>query len=85
MAYGQLIYRRRSGIYVARIIFPVKLRDRVLRREVHVSTQHRSRAAALVVASEIVLCWRRAFEDLERLDAVKIAEGSPVLSCPARG
>lgn len=79
MGYGQFVYRRSSGIYVARLSVPSRVQDRLGRRKIHVSTGQRSRHDALTTAAAVAECWRSVFSDFSRLDALKIVAGSPLL------
>jgi hypothetical protein len=79
MSYGQFVYRRSSGIYVARFVVPSQFQDRLGRREIHVSTGQRSRQDALSTASAIAGCWRSVYTDFTRLDELKVIAGSPLL------
>ena len=79
MGYGQFVYRRRRGIYVARLSIPAQFQDRLGRREIHLSTGQRSRQVALSAAAAVAECWRSAFMDLARLDALKGVHGPPLL------
>jgi integrase len=55
------LYRRPSGIYVVRLVVPVRLRRSVGRGEIHVSTRLRDWNAAKLVALKIQAQWRETF------------------------
>lgn len=83
------LLRRPSGIYVARLTIPARLRPILGSREFVASTGSRSRTMAKVVASELLAAWRRKLWEIERLQLpaalmnydsiLKLVDGSPVL------
>lgn len=79
MAYGQCLYRRRSGIYAIRIVIPDHLRARVGQREFHCSTGLSRREAALEHAIAVRSRWLRLFLEMDTLDAAKLALAEPWL------
>ncbi len=78
--------RRRSGVYVARISVPARLRQVIGKTELIASTGVRDLKVARIVAGGILAAWRRQFLDLESLtlsqdiDVLRIASGSPILA-----
>lgn len=85
----QNLERRPSGIYVARLTIPLRLRAAVGARVFVASTGSRSLTVAKLVAAEQIARWRRQLFDLERLslygssmtqeNILKIADGHPLL------
>lgn len=83
------LFRRPSGIYVARITIPIRLRPIIGRGEFVASTGTRNRTMAKLVACELLARWRRQLWDIERLQLptalmnyasiIKLVDGSPVL------
>jgi integrase len=83
------LLRRPSGIYVARLTIPARLRPVIGSREFIASTGTRSRTMAKLVASELLAGWRRQLWEIERLQLptclmtydsiLKLVDGSPVL------
>lgn len=83
------LFRRPSGIYVARLIIPERLRTILGIREFVATTGTRSRTMAKLVASELLAKWRRQLWEIERLqlptvlmnydNILKLVDGSPVL------
>lgn len=63
----QNLERRPSGIYVARLTVPTRLRAIVGAQVLVANTGGRSLAVAKLVASEQIARWRRHLFDLERL------------------
>jgi hypothetical protein len=78
------LVRRPSGVYVARLAVPLRLRGTVAKRELIASTGCRDLPLAKIVASEILAGWRRRLHDLDRLhagmDLEQITVGHPSLS-----
>lgn len=74
------LYRRKSGVYVVRICVPLRLRQRIGRREIHVSTKSREASEAKALAFAILAAWQQWVVELKKMDVIKIAEGSPLLS-----
>ncbi|GCL61630.1 site-specific integrase [Pseudaquabacterium pictum] len=78
--------RRPSGIYVARLTVPLRLRALVGQTELIASTGARDLPLARIVAGELLAQWRRRFLDLDRLqtpmdiDILRVATGSPALT-----
>lgn len=70
------LYRRPSGIYVVRLVVPVRLRPLVGRGEIHVSTGLRDGNAAKLAALKIQMHWRERFM---ALDVEKLVTASPLL------
>lgn len=85
----QNLERRPSGVYVARLTVPERLRMVVGARVFVASTGSRNLAVAKLIASEQIARWRRHFFDLDRLslqglcmnpeNILKIADGHPLL------
>lgn len=83
------LLRRPSGIYVARLTIPARLRPILGSREFVASTGTRSRTMAKLVACELLAGWRRKLWEIERLQLpaalmnydsiLKLVDGSPVL------
>jgi len=74
------LYRRPSGVYVVRICVPQRLRQRIGRREIHVSTKCREAAQAKALAFGILTAWQQWLLELSKMDVVKVSEGSPLLA-----
>lgn len=85
----QNLERRPSGVYVARLTVPMRLRTVVGASTFVASTGSRNLAVAKVLAAEQIARWRRHLFDLERLsllgpsmtseNILKIADGHPLL------
>ncbi len=85
----QNLERRPSGVYVARLTIPMRLRTAVGASTFVASTGSRNLAVAKVLAAEQIARWRRHLFDLERLsllgpsmtpeNILKIADGHPLL------
>jgi integrase len=73
------LYRRPSGIYVVRVAVPHRHRVQIGRGEIHVSTGIRNPRQASIAALPLVLQWKQHFLELDEMDIVKIADGSPLL------
>lgn len=83
------LLRRPSGIYVARLTIPARLRPILGSREFVASTGTRSRNMAKLVACELLAGWRRKLWEIERLQLpaalmnydsiLKLVDGSPAL------
>jgi integrase len=83
------LLRRASGIYVARLTIPVRLRPILGSREFVASTGARSRTMAKLVACELLAGWRRKLWEIEQLQLpaalmnydciLKLVDGSPAL------
>ena len=83
------LFRRPSGIYVARLTIPGRLRPVLGLREFVATTGTRSRTMAKLVACELLAKWRRQLWEIERLQLptvhmnydsiLKLVDGSPVL------
>ncbi len=83
------LLRRPSGIYVARLTIPARLRPILGSREFVASTGTRSRTMAKLVACELLAGWRRKLWEIERLQLpaalmnydsiLKLVDGSPAL------
>ena len=83
------LFRRASGIYVARLTIPERLRPVLGFREFVATTGARSRTMAKLIASELLAKWRRQIWDIEQLQLptalmnydsiLKLVDGSPVL------
>jgi integrase len=88
----QNLERRPSGIYVARLTIPSRLRSIVGSAVFIASTGTRHLPMAKLVAGELLAGWRRQLFDLERLalastsmnenSIVRIADGHPLLRSP---
>jgi len=74
------LYRRPSGVYVVRICVPQRFRQRIGRREIHISTKCRDAFEAKASAFGILTAWQQWGQELTKMDVVKIAEGSPLLA-----
>lgn len=74
------LYRRTSGVYVVRICVPFRLRQRIGRREIHVSTKSREASEAKALAFAILAAWQQWVVELKKMDLIKITEGSALLS-----
>ena len=78
--------RRPSGVYVARLTVPARLRAVVGQTELITSTGARDLPLARIVAGELLAQWRRRFLDLDRLkcdmdvDILRVTAGSPALA-----
>lgn len=85
----QNLERRPSGIYVARLAIPIRLRAAIGATAFIASTGTRNLAMAKILANEQLATWRRQIFELERLSLegtamngdsiVKIADGHPIL------
>ena len=83
------LHRRPSGIYVARLTIPARLRPILRSREFVASTGTRSRTMAKLVACELLAGWRRQLWEIEQLQLpaalmnyqsiLKLVDGSPAL------
>lgn len=83
------LQRRASGIYVARLTIPARLREVIGKREFITSTGTHNLSVAKLLASAYLAQWRRQLFDLDRLASasvsmdhdsiVKIADGHPIL------
>lgn len=83
------LHRRPSGIYVARLTIPARLRPILGFREFVASTGTRSRSMAKLVACELLAGWRRQLWEVDRLQLpaesmnydsiLKLVDGSPFL------
>lgn len=78
MAKSGYLYRRPSGIYVVRICVPRRLKAAVGRGEIHVSTGARDPANAKAAAFRLLLEWQQRVLELDRMDVLKVVEGSPL-------
>jgi hypothetical protein len=82
----QGLYRRSSGVYVARLIVPERHRAGVGRSEFVASTGSREVGVARIVAGELVAAWRRQLHNLDReasgMDPLQLTIGAPALSAP---
>ena len=84
------LQRRASGIYVARLAVPQRLRVLVGKREFIATTGTSHLPVAKIVALALLARWRQQLFDLDRLalaphcmnhdSIIKIAEGSPLLA-----
>lgn len=79
MARKGYLYRRSSGIYVVRICIPKRLQSFFGRGEIHVSTGLRDATSAKATASRMLSIWQQRVLDLDSMDILKIAQGSPLL------
>lgn len=79
MAKSGYLYRRSSGIYVVRICVPKRHRSVLGRAEIHVSTCNRDSASAKATAVRLMSVWQQHVLELDRMDVLKIIEGSPLL------
>ena len=78
--------RRPSGVYVARLAVPTRLRAVVGQSELIASTGARDLPLARIIAGELLAEWRRRFLHLDRLqlrmdvDILRLTAGSPALA-----
>lgn len=79
----QGLFRRPSGVYVARLVVPPRHRVAVGKAELIESTGTRVLVIAQIVASEILARWRRKLYELDcrgcNMDLLKVALGDPFL------
>lgn len=80
MARSGYLYRRSSGIYVVRVCVPKRLQGVVGRAELHISTGVRDPATAKATAFRVLSQWQQRVLVLDRMDVLKVVEGSPLLS-----
>lgn len=80
MARSGYLYRRSSGVYVVRICVPKRLQVVIGRGEIHVSTGIRDPATAKIAAFRLLSQWQQRVLELDRMDVLKVVEGSPLLS-----
>jgi integrase len=76
------IFRRKSGVYFARLVVPTRLRLDLGKTELVASTGVRDLPLAKIVGTEILASWRKLFRDLDGLapvDLVQLNIGSPAL------
>ncbi|MEE4889725.1 site-specific integrase [Pseudomonas alliivorans] len=59
------LYRRQSGIYVLRIIVPIRYREQIGQNEIHISTRATDRSAAKAVACRFQRDWHACLSELE--------------------
>jgi integrase len=78
------IFRRKSGVYFARLVVPSRLRQILARTELIATTGVRDVVLAKIVGAEILNSWRRRFLELDRvpMDIVQLKIGSPKLAQP---
>lgn len=86
----QNLERRPSGVYVARLTIPMRLRTAVGARVFVASTGSRNLAVAKLIAAEQIARWRRHLFELDRLsllglsmtpeNILKMADGHPLLA-----
>lgn len=76
------LLRRPSGVYVCRIVVPLRHRPTIGKNEVHQSTNTRDLPIAKLVSASVLAHWREKFLTLDRLmtDVKRLLEGSPLLS-----
>lgn len=76
------LLRRPSGVYVCRIVVPLRHRQTIGKSEVHQSTNTRDLPIAKLVSASVLAHWREKFLSLDRLmtDVKRLLEGSPLLS-----
>ena len=84
------LQRRVSGIYIARLTVPVRMRHIVGKREFIATTGTHHLPVAKLVAATILVRWRQQLMDLERLalannemnhdSVIKIADGHPLIA-----
>lgn len=78
--------RRPSGVYVARISVPARLRGVIGKTELTASTGVRDLKIARIVSGGMMAAWRRRFLELENLtlgldlDVLRVVNGSPILA-----
>lgn len=80
----QGLFRRPSGVYVARLVVPARHRGAVGKAELIESTGTRVLAVAQIVANEIQGRWRRQLYELDfpgsSMDLLKVTIGHPLLA-----
>ena len=80
------IVRRPSGVYVARLMVPRRLRPLVGKTELIATTGVRDAAVARIVGGQLLMGWRLRFLELERMllggdiDVMRALSGSPQLA-----
>jgi hypothetical protein len=76
------LLRRPSGVYVCRIVVPLRHRQTIGKSEIHQSTNTRDLPIAKLVSASVLAHWREKFLTLDRLmtDVKRLLEGSPLLS-----
>lgn len=79
----QGLQRRPSGVWVARLVVPARLRAAVGRVEFIQSTSTSNLAVAKVVAGKLLTQWRRRLLQLDQMEnyeeLLRLVEGSPAL------
>jgi integrase len=76
------IFRRKSGVYFARLVIPARLRPIIRKTELIATTGVHDLILAKIVGAEILAGWRRQlleFDSLANVDVVRVSIGSPVL------
>ncbi len=80
------LYRRSSGVYVARLAVPLRHQATLGKTEFIASTGTRELVIARMVAGEVVAGWRRHLHNLDRLsagmDILQLTLGFPALRAP---
>ncbi|HDG9807408.1 TPA: site-specific integrase [Raoultella planticola] len=79
MAQRDNLYRRPSGIYVLRIIVPVRYRALIGQREIHASTRTTHLANARAIAARLLEKWYASLEEFRQVDKEKIRGNAPLL------
>ena len=80
MAQRDNLYRRPSGIYVLRIIVPVRYRALIGQREIHASTRTTHLANARAIAARLLEKWYASLEEFRQVDKEKIRCNAPLLT-----
>ncbi|AKE08964.1 site-specific integrase [Serratia liquefaciens] len=80
MAQRDNLYRRSSGIYVLRIIVPVRYRALIGQREIHASTRTTRLANARAIAARLLEKWYTSLEEFRQMDKEKIRGNAPLLA-----
>lgn len=80
MAQRDNLYRRPSGIYVLRIIVPVRYRALIGQREIHASTRTTHLANARAIAARLLEKWYASLEEFRQVDKEKIRGNAPLLT-----
>ncbi|HDL7470733.1 TPA: site-specific integrase [Yersinia enterocolitica] len=80
MAQRDNLYRRSSGIYVLRIIVPVRYRALIGQREIHASTRTTHLVNARAIAARLLEKWYASLEEFRQVDKEKIRGNAPLLA-----
>lgn len=80
MAQRDNLYRRLRGIYVLRIIVPVRYRALIGQREIHASTRTSHLANARAIAARLLKKWYVSLEEFRQVDKEKLRGNAPLLT-----